>query len=191
MSYDDPFADAPAQPEPTPEPTQAPAPAPAQTAPAPVATAAAPVAVSPSGDLSVTFKGDGSYGFPWIVPKYTSVSEALVDLGVNPDEVSAMSQGRRWISLFERAKQMNDSFAALGGGAPSKPAGNGGGGGGQQQQSRAPQEAKEAPNGEKQYCQHGEMEYKSGISKKTGKPYALFSCTAPRDEQCAAKWPSK
>lgn len=185
LSYDDPFDAPQAPPAPPAEESQQ------QTAPTPAAVGhnpAAPVAVSPNGDLSVTFKGDGGYGSPWIVPKYASVGDALVDLGMSPQEVSTLSQGNRWLKLFERTKQMNDHFAGLGGGAPA-PAGNGGGG--QQRQSKAPQQAQEAPNGEKQFCQHGEMEYKTGVSKKTGKPYALFSCTAPRDQQCDAKWPIK
>ncbi|QFG12550.1 hypothetical protein PBI_TOAKA_50 [Mycobacterium phage Toaka] len=188
MSYDDPFADAPADSAPAEEAQQQTPPTP--PAPATVVTnTAAPVTVSPAGDLSVTFKGDGTYTAPWIVPKYASVDAALVDLGVDPAAVAELGQGAKWFALFDRATKMAQHFASLGGGTPNaKPAGGGGGGG---QRQSAPQAAKEAPNGEKQFCQHGEMEYKSGTSKKTGKPYALFSCTAPRDQQCDAKWPAK
>ncbi|QGH78052.1 hypothetical protein SEA_LONEWOLF_51 [Mycobacterium phage LoneWolf] len=188
MSYEDPFADAPADSAPAEEAQQQTEPTPAPKPATVVNNAAAPVAVGPAGDLSVTFKGDGTYTAPWIVPKYASVDAALVDLGVDADEVAKLGQGQKWFALFDRATKMAQHFASLGGG--SKPASNGGGGGGGQRQS-APQAAKEAPNGEKKFCKHGEMEYKSGTSKKTGKPYALFSCTAPRDEQCDAQWPSK
>ncbi|QFG11562.1 hypothetical protein PBI_BOGOSYJAY_49 [Mycobacterium phage BogosyJay] len=188
MSYEDPFDSAPVQQAPAEEAQQQtePTPPPAQ---APVVNnTAAPVTVSPAGDLSVTFKGDGTYTAPWIVPKYASVDAALVDLGVDAGEVAKLGQGQKWFALFDRATKMAQHFASLGGGTPnSKPAGGGGGGG----QRQAPQAAKEAPNGEKKFCKHGEMEYKSGTSKKTGKPYALFSCTAPRDEQCDAQWPAK
>lgn len=53
--------------------------------------------------------------------------------------------------------------------------------------SRAPQQAQEAPGGEKRFCSHGEMVFKSGVSK-AGKPYKLFSCTAPRDQQCKGQF---
>ncbi|QGZ16851.1 ribonucleoside reductase class II [Mycobacterium phage Phaded] len=177
LSYEDPFADAPvadeAQQEPTPAATQV-----AEPAPKPV------VAGGPAGDLSVTFKGDGSYASPWIVPKYATVADALVDLGEDPSVVAGMGQAQRWMALFERATKMAAHFAKLSGGAPA-PAN---GGGQQRQQSRAPQAAQEAPNGEERFCSHGKMEFKSGVSKKTGKPYKLFSCTAPRDQQCDAQF---
>ncbi|ALA07861.1 hypothetical protein SEA_EXPLOSIONERVOSA_50 [Mycobacterium phage ExplosioNervosa] len=187
MSYEDPFATAPADDEAQAQPVDGGQPATtANPVPAPQ-PAAQVVNVSATGDLSVTFKGDGSYSAPWIVPKYTSVDQALVDLGVDPDEVAKLGQGQKWFALFDRAAKMNQHFATLTGGG--KPATTGGGGGGQRQ--APPKAATEAPNGEKKFCKHGEMEYKSGTSKKTGKPYALFSCTAPRDEQCDAQWPSK
>lgn len=52
---------------------------------------------------------------------------------------------------------------------------------------RAPQGAQEAPGGEKRFCSHGEMVFKSGISK-AGNAYKLFSCPAPRQEQCQAQY---
>ncbi|QFG08631.1 hypothetical protein PBI_VANISOA_50 [Mycobacterium phage Vanisoa] len=188
MSYEDPFEDAPADSAPAEEAQQQTEPTPA---PAPKPAAVVTNNVSGSGDLSVTFKGDGSYSAPWLVPKYASVSDALVDLGEDPAKVTGLSQAQKWFALFERVTKMGKHYASLGGGstAPAGNAGGGGGGGGQRQS--APQAAKEAPNGEKKFCQHGEMEYKSGTSKKTGKPYALFSCTAPRDQQCDAQWPAK
>ncbi|AER48759.1 ribonucleoside reductase class II [Mycobacterium phage Alma] len=185
MSYEDPFATAPAD-APAEEAQQQTEPTPPPAKPV-VNNTAAPVAVGPAGDLSVTFKGDGTYTAPWIVPKYASVDAALVDLGVDADEVAKLGQGQKWFALFDRATKMAQHFASLGGGA-AKPASGGGGG---SQRQAPPKAATEAPNGEKKFCKHGEMEYKSGTSKKTGKPYALFSCTAPRDEQCDAQWPSK
>ncbi|APC43198.1 hypothetical protein SEA_JAAN_50 [Mycobacterium phage Jaan] len=180
MSYEDPFADAPAADEPAEEAQQQTPPS--QPAPKPV------VAGGPAGDLSVTFKGDGSYASPWIVPKYATVADALVDLGEDPSVVAGMGQAQRWMALFERATKMAAHFAKLSGGAPAPANGGGNGGGQQRQQSRAPQAAQEAPNGEERFCAHGKMEFKSGVSKKTGKPYKLFSCTAPRDQQCDAQF---
>ncbi|APC46170.1 hypothetical protein PBI_STARSTUFF_52 [Mycobacterium phage StarStuff] len=189
MSYEDPFASAPVDTAPAEEaqqqtPTESPWDPPAQQ------TQTVEVRPAPADALSITFKGDGSYSAPWLVPKYTSVTEALVDLGVDPDEVAKLGQGQKWFALMDRVTKMADHFANLGGGSKPNSGGGGNGGGGQQRQSRAPQQAQEAPGGEERFCKHGKMEFKSGVSK-AGNTYALFSCTAPRNEQCPAQYPSK
>ncbi|AYD87076.1 hypothetical protein SEA_NICOLETERA_49 [Mycobacterium phage NicoleTera] len=171
MSYEDPWSTTPAQPEPTPEPE--PTPAPVTT----TATAAAvdSVSVQHSTDgVSATFKFAGAYSDPWVVVK-----------GSDPADVLAKVNTPEFKELMDKVQFIASHYA----GAGAKPAGNAGGGApAQAQQSRAPQAAQEAPNGEKRYCAHGEMEFKSGVSKKTGKPYKLFSCTAPRDQQCEAQF---
>ncbi|QTF81473.1 hypothetical protein SEA_TARSUSIV_49 [Mycobacterium phage TarsusIV] len=174
MSYEDPWSTAPAQPEPQPEPTPAPVAAPVAT----TATAAAvdSVSVQHSTDgVSATFKFAGAYSDPWVVVK-----------GADPADVYAKISTPEFKQLMDRVQQIAGVYA----GAGAKPAGNAGGGAApaQAQQSRAPQAAQEAPGGEKRYCAHGEMEFKSGVSKKSGKPYKLFSCTAPRDQQCEAQF---
>ncbi|QFG10417.1 ribonucleoside reductase class II [Mycobacterium phage Anthony] len=189
----DPFATAPAPaPAPAPEEAQqqpvasspwdsppADAPKPAPAAPAPV------VAQSASGDLSVTFKGTGNFDYPWIVPKYSTVEEALIDLGEESRAVAGMSQAEKWAALFTRAVKMNAYFGSLGGDAPPQQRGGGGGGG----QRSAPQPAQEAPGGEKRYCEHGEMTYKTGVSKKNGKAWKAFMCPSnDRDNECKAQF---
>jgi hypothetical protein len=38
-------------------------------------------------------------------------------------------------------------------------------------------------------CKHGEMNYKSGISAKTGRPYSGYTCPSKdRNDQCDARW---
>jgi hypothetical protein len=37
-------------------------------------------------------------------------------------------------------------------------------------------------------CRHGDMVKKEGIAKATNKPYAGYVCTAPKADQCEAKW---
>ncbi|AMS00850.1 hypothetical protein SEA_FAYELY_50 [Mycobacterium phage Fayely] len=171
MSYEDPFATAPANDEPAEEAQQQTAP----TAPASVVNVAKDsVSVQHSTDgVSATFKFEGAYSDPWVVVK-----------GADPEDVLTKVNDPKFKELMDRVKQIAAFY-----GPQNKPATTGGGGGGQRQ--APPKAATEAPNGEKKFCKHGEMEYKSGTSKKTGKPYALFSCTAPRDEQCDAQWPSK
>ncbi|QCG76903.1 hypothetical protein SEA_XIANYUE_49 [Mycobacterium phage XianYue] len=169
MSYEDPWSTAPAQPEPTPAPAPEPTPAPVAT----TATAAAvdSVSVQHSTDgVSATFKFAGAYSDPWVVVK-----------GSDPADVLSKLNTAEFKELMDKVKFIAGIYAP----ADSKPAGNAGGGA---QQSRAPQAAQEAPGGEKRYCSHGEMQFKSGVSKKTGNPYKMFVCTAPRDQQCDAQF---
>jgi len=37
-------------------------------------------------------------------------------------------------------------------------------------------------------CRHGDMVKKEGIAKSTNRPFAGYVCTAPKVEQCDAKW---
>jgi hypothetical protein len=37
-------------------------------------------------------------------------------------------------------------------------------------------------------CRHGSMVKKEGVAKGTNKPYAGYVCSAPKAEQCDAKW---
>lgn len=177
LSYEDPFATAPATAD-VPQqdeaqqqtvPTQAPA-----QAPAAVSAARESVSVQHSTDgVSATFKFGGQYSDPWVVVK-----------GADAAEVHEKLYDPKFKELMDRVQFIASQYGSASPTA-SKPANGGGGGGGQQ--SRAPQGATQAPNGETRYCEHGEMVYKSGISK-AGNPYKLFSCTAPRDKQCKAQY---
>lgn len=171
LSYEDPWASAPADTQ-ADEAQNAPA-----SAPATVTTAAAAavdsVSVQHSTDgVSATFKFAGAYSDPWVVVK-----------GADPADVYAKISTPEFKALMDRVQQIAGVYA----GSAAKPAGNAGGGGGGQQRQAAPKQAQEAPNGEKRFCEHGEMEFKSGVSK-AGNAYQLFSCTAPRDQQCKAQY---
>ncbi len=75
--------------------------------------------------------------------------------------------------LLKRVSQVAEYFAKSG------PQGGGSGGGGGRQ---APQ--KQAPSGETRECKHGEMTYRSGVSK-AGNAYKGFFCPErDRSEQC-------
>ena len=37
-------------------------------------------------------------------------------------------------------------------------------------------------------CRHGDMVKKEGVAKATNKPYAGYVCSAPKGDQCDAKW---
>lgn len=172
---DNPWDNIPAPSEPAQAPVEPPAPTTTVTTAASAAVDSVSVQHSTDG-VSATFKFGGQYSDPWVVVK-----------GADPADVLAKVDTAEFKALMDKVQQISGHYA----GSSAKPAGNGGGGGGQQQQSRAPQAAQEAPGGEKRFCRHGEMEYKTGVSRKSGKPYALFSCTAPRDEQCEAQWPNR
>jgi hypothetical protein len=123
------------------------------------------------GKLTLTFKGAGGYGDRWIVAHVANPTEGLSLLN-DPAFKELMDLSKR-IAAYDGAPQGNPPQAQAG----SPPA----------QRSNAPQAAQEAPGGVKKYCNHGEMVFKSGISQK-GKAYQLFSCTAPRDQQCKAQY---
>jgi hypothetical protein len=129
------------------------------------------VAVQHSTDgVSATFKFAGAYSDPWVVVK-----------GADPADVLSKIETPEFKALMDKVKFIAGIYAPAGAAPASS------GGGGAQQQSRAPQAAQEAPGGEKRFCEHGQMEFKSGVSKK-GNSYQLFSCTAPRDQQCKPQY---
>ncbi|UJD20885.1 hypothetical protein SEA_ZIMMER_47 [Mycobacterium phage Zimmer] len=170
MSYEDPFNDAPAQPEPV-----AQEPAPVTSAPT-TTSAPRPVVTSSEGKITTTFKGGRDFDAPWIVIHSSTVEEAIETVR-DTDKLK---------ELFQLTQSGAKFFAGLGGG-PAPAQQGGGQAAPQQQQSRAPQGATQAPNGETRTCAHGPMVFKSGVSK-AGNAYKLFSCTAPRNEQCKAEY---
>lgn len=124
---------------------------------------------APINEVSVTLKGGTGFDAPWIVLRAGSPAEAL-DLLHDDATVK---------DLIDRASKVGAYFASQGG---SKPSGNDGGGNAQASERPARQEA---PGGEKRYCEHGEMRFRSGVSKRTGKPYKMFACPSnDRDNEC-------
>ncbi|QFP95531.1 hypothetical protein SEA_GAUGELDP_48 [Mycobacterium phage GaugeLDP] len=169
LSYPDPFGSAPAD-EPAEEAQQ-------ETAPSEPVAKPRPVVTEADGKVVLTFKGGRDFDAPWIVIHAASLEDAYEQLTTKGDLLG---------KVMERTANAGAHFS--GGSKPAaKPAQSGGG---QQRQSKAPQQAQEAPGGEKRYCEHGEMEFKSGVSK-AGNAYQLFSCTAPRSEQCPAQYLNK
>lgn len=165
MSFEDPFDNAPLDAEPTEEAQQ-----PAVKAKAVKAKPA--VAAESDGKVVLTFKGGRDFDSPWIVIHANGLPEAHdFVVGENAALLAA---------VMDRVKVASKHFV----GQPAAPAVQSGG----QQTGAAPQASQEAPGGEKRFCNHGEMVFKSGVAKATGKPYSLFSCTAPREHQCKAEF---
>jgi hypothetical protein len=116
-------------------------------------------------EVSVTLKGGSGFDAPWVVLRAPSADEALEQL--KKDNVLK--------ELIDRASKVGAYFASLGGSS----GGNGNVGGGSKPARQ------QAPNGETRECDHGEMRFMSGVSKKSGKPYKMFVCqSGDRDNEC-------
>ena len=157
MSYEDPFGSAPTDDE-------------AQTSAPEAPVAAKPAVVEQAdGKVVLTFKGGRDFDAPWIVIHANSLEDAYEQVTV---------KGELLGKLMERTKNAGAHFAGKPPAAPQ---------GGSEPTRQAPAGAQQAPGGETRFCEHGEMVFKSGVSK-AGKPYKLFSCTAPRESQCKAQF---
>ena len=180
----DPFASAPAADEAqnTPAPATEPSPfdAPPADVPtpqeAPISTApvARPVATA-DGKVVLTFKGGLGFDAPWIVIHAADLQDAA-------DQVSG-SNASLLADTMAKVQSAGAHFASL---APNKPAATAPAGGG----GRAPQQAQQAPGGQSKTCAHGEMQFRSGVSAKTGKAWKAFFCPTPKGTpgQCDAEF---
>lgn len=130
------------------------------------------VTESLDGKLTITFKGAGGFADRWIVVYAASAADGLAQIQ-DPAFVELLNKSRTLAEWdYKKATEGKPVQA-------SNP--------GQQQPHQAPQGATQAPGGEKRFCSHGEMVFKSGVSK-AGNAYKLFSCTAPREQQCKAEY---
>lgn len=117
------------------------------------------------GKIVLTFKEGAGYDASWTVVHASTVAEA-----------NAILSDPEFKALLDRSKKVASYYR--GGSTPPQQAAA---------QPGTPPGSQEAPGGEKRYCNHGEMVYKSGVSK-AGNAYRLFSCTAPREQQCKAQY---
>lgn len=119
------------------------------------------------GKVTVTLKGGAGFDAPWIVVHADNAEDALEQL--NDKALGA---------LIARTKEVAAYFSGGNGNTTQRPAQSQ-----QQGQQRPPQQ--QAPNGETKTCQHGEMVFRSGVSKSSGKPYKGFFCpSSDRNDQC-------
>lgn len=190
MATADPFASAPAADEAqttTPEP-EAPQESPFDNPPAdaPEAPKEAPITDKPAprpvptgdGKVVLTFKGGSGYDAPWIVIHAADLDDAAAQIeGENANTLA---------KIMEKVQRAGQHFSGL---APAKASTGGGGNSGGSGRQAPPQGAQEAPGGEKRYCSHGEMQFKSGTSKQ-GKPWKGFFCPTPKgtSDQCDAQF---
>lgn len=158
LSYEDPFDSAPDE-----NVVEQPA------VPEPTVVVKSTAVADGEGKIVSTYKEGAGFDSSWTVVHAASV-----------DDWFAIHEHPRFKELLDRQKKIGSYFR--GGAAPSA--------GGDRRGSSPgapPTAAQEAPGGEKRFCEHGEMMFKSGVSK-AGNSYKLFSCTAPRDQQCKAQY---
>ena len=118
-------------------------------------------------ELVITFKEGPGYEQTWHVVHAPSVQKA--------NEILSDPEFKE---LLARQKKINQWFRS---GVDSK------GGDGY---SAPPRGATQTPDGGTHHCKHGQMQYRSGIAKGTGKPYRLFACPHPvKAEECDPIWP--
>lgn len=125
--------------------------------------------VDAEGYTSVTIKGTGRQSDRWVVVRYATPAALLAALKA-PELKEVLDYS--WKIAEYDAKRAPQPTSA-------PPASN-----------AVPPAAAQAPNGEKRFCSHGEMVFKSGVSR-AGNAYKLFSCTAPREQQCPAEYLKK
>lgn len=134
------------------------------------------VTANAEGKLVVTLKGGKDFSDPWLVFHCADIEDALEQL--RHDKIKEL------ITLTKSAGQF---FAGQGGGQSQQQARGGG-----QQAPRTqgrPQGATEAPGGQTKECAHGEMVFKTGVSKSSGKPWKAFMCpSSDRSNQCDPVW---
>lgn len=193
MTLADPFAPEEAQ-------TVVPAPESPVAAPAPPAIATAYVDVKPNlvgfegiGDseqVRLTMKSGSAYDVPWITVDFPSIDvahERLTDVArqVKLAEIFDIA-GRanaKFIKSVAESKPVTAPVPAGGGStAVAAPAAA--------SPSAPPPGATGAPSGETRQCQHGEMQFRSGVGKSNGKVWQAFMCPTPKGTpgQCEAEW---
>lgn len=118
-----------------------------------------------TGDrLSVTIKQHKGYEAGWIVLK-----------GDTPADVLRTMQDPDFKTLMDWTKRASETFQE--GSNPSSGGGNTsqGSSGSQNRSQGRPSQASEHPKGRKEFCEHGEMEFKTGLGKN-GKMWGGFDC---------------
>ncbi|HVV11614.1 hypothetical protein [Amycolatopsis sp.] len=169
------------------------------SAPAPAQGAGQPITINAGGEgkLVATFKGGSGFEAPWLVVH----AKDLTDLE------ETLSDGKRLAALLTRIKRIGATFAgkddASGGQRSGGQQSRGGqqqrGGGSSQQRNERPAGKPEAADGpprgvEQEYCDHGDMIWRTGYNEQKKKSWGGFFCPLPRDrkdEQCDPVFPRR
>lgn len=121
--------------------------------------------------VRVTLKGGTGYDAPWITIDGKDIPDTL-------NQITEHAQALK--ELVDQTAKVGKYFAGTGGSSGGRQGGQSSNGGGGQQKPAHQQ----APGGQTKTCDHGDMEWKSGISK-AGNPYKGFFCPSnDRNDQC-------
>lgn len=120
---------------------------------------------SGEGKVVGTIKGGRDFDEPWIVLHCESLQELvdnLTDRELLGQAMDAAQKASKAFRDFRPAEARQNAPATSQGGSQPRTQGK-------------PAQATEHPKGRKEYCEHGEMEFKSGLGKN-GKPWGAFDC---------------
>ena len=161
--------------------------------------ATAQVVSENQNSVTVILKGGTGYGAPSISIRGADIADALEQMSQYEHQLQELVKkaafyGKAFGQIVDGGSGGNGGGGQRqnnNGGGQSRGGGNGGVGGNYQNrggggQAGRPSNASEKPAGLKQeYCQHGEMEFKSGFSQKTQKTWKAFDCPAG---ECDRTW---
>lgn len=126
--------------------------------------------------VTVTLKGGKQFSAPWIVIHAADAASALAQL--NSSALKDLADLAARVGAYFAGKEAQTSAAGPSGPAPSAPTGS------------AKPAYQQAPGGAK-YCDHGEMEFKSGTNAQ-GKVWSGHFCPErDKSQQCDPKWTPK
>jgi hypothetical protein len=119
-----------------------------------------------TGKITVTLKGGNDFSQPWVVIHGSDPAD-LLDTFDDPDLVKVLERTRKASEFFVGTKPAPTPTQTT------------------TTTSRPPQGATQGQQGAK-FCQHGEMQYKTGFSQKTQKTWSGYFCPTPQGtpDQC-------
>lgn len=135
--------------------------------------------------VTVTLKAGPGFESPWIVIHAESVADAKAQ--INQGEFAELAE--RTVAAAEFFRAAHNVKSGLAANEPPQQAAPPV----QQQQSWSQQGSGQtqapAQSSEGKRCAHGEMTYREGVGKGSGKPYKAYFCPAPRGtNQCAPEF---
>lgn len=131
---------------------------------------------SPAGEIVQTVKFGTSFDAPWLVAH--GPDAATVNAIVNTTDYRDLVDTTVKVSRYAQKVYAGATAPAA---APNSPAPT-------NDTPRSQPDRTGHPQGAKEYCSHGEMQYSEWVSK-AGKACKAFKCTErDRDQQCDIKW---
>lgn len=148
--------------------------------------------------LTATIKAGAGYDAPWIVIRANTPDELA-------QRLNAVTNGLVSGPLVAAAQVLQGEWGGQQGGGQTNPGsqnfggqnqgssnGFAGQGNGGYNGNPGANQGGGAPGGQTRNCAHGQMQWKAGTSKASGKDYAGWFCTSrDRNNQCPPVWPDK